>query len=111
MPVFCQCAPLWVVECHTPFACGMYIHYTCVCTSLCTYKSSCTPAFPLVLTQWGNTALLRAAHGGSVPLVRALLEEYGSTLDEVDVVSCSSNVRCYLVPMSEVCLVACSVQL
>ena len=43
--------------------------------------------------------------------MRALLEEYGSTLDEVDVVSCSSNVRCYLVPMSEVCLVACSVQL
>ena len=37
-----------------------------------------------VLTQWGTTVLLRAAYGGSVPLVRALLEEYGSTLDEVD---------------------------
>ena len=44
-------------------------------------------------------------------MVRMLLEDYGSTLDEVDEASCSSNVRCYLVTMSEVCLVACSVQL
>ena len=43
--------------------------------------------------------------------MRALLEDYGSTLDEVNEVNCSSNVRCYLVTMSEVCLVACSVQL
>ena len=68
------------------------------------------PTF-LVLAQWGNTVLLRATQGGSVPLVRALLQEYGSTLDEVNEVSCSSNVRCYLVTMSLVYLVACSVQL
>ena len=54
----------------------------------------------LVLVQWGNTALLRAAEGGSVPLVRALLEDYGSSVNEVNEVSCSSNMRCYLVTMS-----------
>ena len=70
-----------------------------------------TPLFPLFLAQWDCTALLRAAEGGSVPLVRALLEEYGSSVDEVTEVSCSSNVRCYQVTMSEVCLVAGSVQL
>ena len=43
--------------------------------------------------------------------MRALLEEYGSSVDEVNDVSCSSNVRCYIVTMSEVCLVACSAQL
>ena len=64
-----------------------------------------------VLAQWGTTALLRAAEGRSVPLVRALLEDYNSTLDEVNEVSCSSNVRCYLMTTSEVFLVACSLQL
>ena len=68
------------------------------------------PIFPLFLAQWDCTALLRAAEGSSVPLVRALLEDYGSSVDEVTEVSCSSNVRCYLMTMSEVCLVACSVQ-
>ena len=43
--------------------------------------------------------------------MRALLEDYGSSVDEVDEVRCSSNVRCYLVTVSEVGLVACSVQL
>ena len=33
------------------------------------------------------TALLRAAQGGSVTLVRALLENHGSSVDEVEVVS------------------------
>ena len=69
------------------------------------------PTLLLVRAKWGNTALLRAAEGGSVPLVRMLLEEYGSSVDEVNEVSSSSNVRCYLVTMSEVCLVACPVQL
>ena len=49
--------------------------------------------------------LLRAAQGGSVPLVRMLLENFGSSLDEVDDVSVLSNVRCYLVMASEVRLV------
>ena len=44
-------------------------------------------------------------------MVRMLLEDYSSSVDEVNEVSCSSNVRCYLVTMSEVCMVACSVQL
>ena len=43
--------------------------------------------------------------------MRMLLEDYNSSVDEVNEVSCSSNVKCYLVAMSEVCLVACSVQL
>ena len=48
---------------------------------------------PFVLTQWGTTALLKAAYGGSVQLVRMLLEEFNSSLDEVDNVSVSSNVH------------------
>ena len=40
-----------------------------------------------VLAQCGCTAFLRAAFGGSVPLVRALLEDYGSSLDELTEVS------------------------
>ncbi len=45
----CILKQTWVVECHTPFACGMYIHYTCVCASLCTRKSSfkCIPGIQL----------------------------------------------------------------
>ena len=37
--------------------------------------------------QWGNTALLRAAYGGNVNLVRMLLEEFDSSLDELNTVS------------------------
>ena len=37
--------------------------------------------------KWGCTALLRAAFGGSVPVVRALLEDYGSSVDELTEVS------------------------
>ena len=58
--MFCHFAPLWVVECHTPFACGMYIHYirmTCVCTSICmslpfasTYANTCTNTHAHTLT-------------------------------------------------------------
>ena len=40
-----------------------------------------------VFAQIGCTALLRAALGGSVPVVRALLEDYGSSLDELTEVS------------------------
>ena len=40
-----------------------------------------------VLAQFGFTALLRAAYGGSVPLVRALLEDYSSSVDELTEVS------------------------
>ena len=47
-----------------------------------------TLAFSLVLTQWGCTALLRAAEGGSVPLVRALLEDYISSYQSVRVCVC-----------------------
>ena len=47
-----------------------------------------TFAFPLVLTQWGCTVLLRAAEGGSVPLVRALLEDYISSYQIVKVCVC-----------------------
>ena len=75
----------------------------------CEYDSA--PTLPLILAQWGCTVLLRAAKSGCVPLVRALLEDYGSLVDEMNEVSCSTNVRCYLVTVSEVCLVACSVQL
>ena len=51
------------------------------------------PMFLLVLAQVGYTALLRAAFSGSVPVVRMLLEEYGSTIDEVNEVSVTSNVE------------------
>ena len=51
----------------------------------------------LVLAQWGCTALLRAAYGGSVPVVRMLLKDYNSSLDEVDEVSVFSKLRCCLV--------------
>ena len=40
-----------------------------------------------VLAQLGLTALLRAAYGGSVPVVRMLLEDYGSSVDELTEVS------------------------
>ena len=49
--------------------------------------------FLLVLAKLGNTALLLAAFGGSVPLVRMLLEDYASTLDEVDEVSVTCSVE------------------
>ena len=38
-------------------------------------------------SQYGNTVLLSAAFGGSVELVRMLLDEFGSTVDEVNNVS------------------------
>ena len=98
---------------HTQYTCthtvDMYTRTHTFTYSFVLYDS--VPGFLLVLAQWGNTALLKAAYGGSVPLVRTLLEDYGSSVDEVNEVSCYSNVRCYLVTMSEVCLVACSVQL
>ena len=52
---------------------------------------------PLVLAQWGTTALLRTAYGGNVSLVRMLTEEFDRSLDEVNEVSVISNMRCYLV--------------
>ena len=41
----------------------------------------------LYLTQWGYTALLRAAQEGHAELVRMLLQDIDSTVDEVDQVS------------------------
>ena len=41
----------------------------------------------LYLTQWGYTALLRAAQEGHAELVRMLLQDFDSTVDEVDQVS------------------------
>ena len=52
------------------------------------------PTLLLVLAQWGNTVLLVAASSGSVPLVRMLLKDYGSTLDEVNKVSVTLMLRC-----------------
>ena len=43
--------------------------------------------FSYSLAQRGNTALLIAAYGGSIELVRMLLEEFNSSLDEVSNVS------------------------
>ena len=40
--------------------------------------------------QSGNTPLLAAAFGGSVEVVRMLLKEFNSSLDEVDNVSVST---------------------
>ena len=40
-----------------------------------------------VLAQWGYTTLLRAADAGSVPVLRMLLEDYGSSVDELAQVS------------------------
>ena len=40
-----------------------------------------------VLAQWGHTALLTAVYGGSVPLVTALLDDYSSSVDELNEVS------------------------
>ena len=51
------------------------------------------PTLLLVLAQWGNTVLLVAVSSDSVPLVKMLLEDYGSTLDEVNKVSVTSNVE------------------
>ena len=82
--------------------CGWYNvthHLHVACTSTIYVYA---PTRLLVLAQWGNTALLRAAYGGSVSVVRALLEDYGSSVDEVNEVSHSSNVRCYLVTKSGV---------
>ena len=42
---------------------------------------------PLSLAQKGHTALLLAAYGGSVEVMRMLLKEFNSSLDEVDNVS------------------------
>ena len=39
------------------------------------------------LTQYGNTALLIASYSGSVKVVGMLLEEFNSSLDEVNHVS------------------------
>ena len=54
--------------------------------------------FPF-LAQWGNTALLVATNSGNVSLVRMLLKESHSSLDEVNTVSVyiCSNVQYYLV--------------
>ena len=46
-----------------------------------------TQSLLFVLAQCMHTALLRAAQGGSVTLVRLLLEKYGSSVDEAEKVS------------------------
>ena len=53
-----------------------------VCT--CDGHLSCASSFRI---QYGNTALLLAAVGGSVEMARMLLDEFGSTVDEVGNVS------------------------
>ena len=53
---------------------------TCNCTSFW-YSGSLSHA------QGGHTALLMAAHGGSVEMARMLLDECGSTVNEVNNVS------------------------
>ena len=49
----------------------------------------------LSLSQWGFTALLRAAYYGHAELVRMLLQEFGCSLDEVENVSVPSSVQYY----------------
>ena len=46
-----------------------------------------TQTLLLVLVQWGYTALLRAAYGGSVHMVRMLLEDFAASLNEMAKVS------------------------
>ena len=43
--------------------------------------------FPPSLAQWGATALLSAAFGGSALVGKMLLEEFGSSIDEEAYVS------------------------
>ena len=80
--------------------CAMFVHHSC--TIPCLFNvvmvvshviCQLSNTSPFVLTQWGHTALLRAAYSGSVQLVRMLLEEFNSSLDEVSNVSVSSNVH------------------
>ena len=64
-----------------------------VCARMCTHicMHTCIGLHLLkyfhFLAQWGNTALLRSAYGGSVDLVRMLLDEFDCSLDEVNTVS------------------------
>ena len=80
--------------------CAMFVHHSCAIPCLFNVVMvvlhvicQLSNTSPFVLTQWGTTALLRAAYSGSVLLVRMLLEEFNSSLDEVDNVSVSSNVH------------------
>ena len=80
--------------------CAMFVHHSCAIPCLFNVVMVVSHVIcqlssisPFVLTQWGNTALLRAAYSGSVQLVRMLLEEFNSSLDEVTNVSVSSNVH------------------
>ena len=57
-----------------------------------------------VLAQCMHTGLLRAAQGGSVTLVRLLLEKYGSSVDEAEKVS-TEVLPTYVVTASEMCSV------
>ena len=70
--------------------------HVCVCMRLCVsvcarahmHTYACTHVLTfLSLSQWGLTALLRAAYNGHAELVRMLLQEFGCSLDEVENVS------------------------
>ena len=63
-----------------------------------------TQSLLFVLAQYMYTALLRAAQGGSVTLVRLLLEKYGSSVDEAEKVS-TEVLPTYVVTASEMCSV------
>ena len=80
--------------------CAMFVHHSCAIPCLFNVVMVVSHVIRqfssisrFVLTQWGTTALLKAAYGGSVQLVRMLLEEFNSSLDEVSNVSVSSNVH------------------
>lgn len=64
---------------------------------VCQYKQS--PVF----VQKGNTPLLLAALGGQVELVRKLLNEFSSSLDEVNIVSVYTP-TCSKYYMGETCI-------
>ena len=78
--------------------CGVCVVYAwvCVCMRVCvrvcvrihkhTYTYTHVLTF-LSLSQWGFTALLRAAYNGHAELVRMLLQEFSCSLDEVENVS------------------------
>ena len=71
-----------MTPCTLPVCARMYTH-------ICMHKWTVLHLLKYFhfLAQWGDTALLSAAFGGNVNLVRMLLEEFDCSLDEMNTVS------------------------
>ena len=81
----------------------MHTHNKYICTPACIHVHTCTFTHKVyinqylkispLLAQWGATALLSAAFGGSGLLGKTLLEDFNSSLDEVANVSVNGDVQ------------------